>query len=162
MTVETLGKFITFPVVSVTGKVIDLFDIGVAHDNIVAVTGLDGFSKNVAEGGKSAVHFKADTGLRPIISTATVEEILEHLDTTTFIMYDVVSVTDGPDGKKYEERFTSYTDADQIVGVNDLSGTTQQVTDDVKSIIYFKPSSALRPTLSSEEAAKIIDRVNEV
>ena len=165
-TVSRNGAFVTFPVISVTQqengeRILDRFDINTVAEHIVAVNGLDGASKNASNGGKSTVHFASESGMRAIISEATPEEILEHLD-GDYISFDVVSVSeDEKSGQHLIERFTGYVDPLLIVGINDLDGKYKQVTEDVSSIIYFKPFAGLRPTLSSEPAKAIMDRVNE-
>ena len=161
------GIFITFPVISVTQqengeRLIDRFDINAVAENIVGVNGLDGASKHAINGGKAVVHFRTDSGMRAIISDADIEDIIDALTETDFVSFDVVSVSDDEkSGARRVERYTGYADPYLIVGVNALDGQYKQVTDDVRSIIYFKPASGLRPTLSSETAEDIMDRLNE-
>lgn len=171
MTVMTNGVFITYPVISVSqhpttgAPVIDRFVINNVASHIIAVNGLDQHSEDVTNGGQATVHFAVGSGMRPIISEAPVEDILHAVQVCAEfypVSIDVVSVSEDERTKEKKiKRFTGYVDANQIVGVNDLDMTTQQVADDVRSIIYFKPESGLRPTLSSEPAKAIIDKVCE-
>jgi hypothetical protein len=169
--VITNGAFITFPVISVTQKedgsrVLDRFPINVRAKHIVGVNGLDMASRRAADGGQSTVHFETESGMRPIISEASVESLMEAVEDVSyrdFVSFDVVSVSeDEKSGERLIGRYTGYVIPDIIVGVNDLDGTYQQVTDDVRSIIYFKPSSGIRPTLSSEPAGNIMARINDM
>ena len=171
MTVTTNGIFITYPVISVTqhpttgAPVIDRFMINNVAWHIIAVNGLDQHSEDVTNGGQSTVHFDTKSGMRPIISEASVADILAAVQIAADfhpVSIDVVSVSEDERTKEKKiKRFTGYVDANQIVGVNDLDMNTQQVADDVRSIIYFKPESGLRPTLSSNRAKEIMDKVSE-
>ena len=167
MALANNGIFITFPVVSITNKedgtrLIDRFDINAVAEHVVAVNGLDTVSEHATEGAQSTVHFSTETGMRAIISDATPEEILDLLNYDDFVSFRVVSVSDAETGERHIKRFIGFAKPEIIVGINALDGTHQQVTDDVRSIIYFKPASGLRPTLSSDLADDIIQRVNDI
>jgi len=165
------GIFITYPVIAVSqdqttgAPIVDRFIISNVAKYIVAVNGLDQHSEDLTNGGKTTVHFTTESGMRPIISEATPEQIVEMVKIATDfcpIEISVVSMSEDEGTKeKKVKRFTGYVDAGQVVGVNNLSEDTPQFTEDVKSIIYFKPECGLRPTFSTETAQVIMDKVNE-
>lgn len=160
------GIFITFPAVSVTPKedgtrLIDRFDINAVAEYIVAVNGLDGASEHATDGAQSTVHFSVESGLRAILSDATPDTIMALLDEDEFVAFNVVSASDDEKtSQRLIKRFVGCAKPELIVGVNALDKAHQQVTEDVKSIVYFKPATGLRPTLSSDSAEEIISDVN--
>ena len=168
---ETNGAFATFPVISVTHnegtneRVVDRFNINVVAENVVGVTGVDANTKAQTEDGKSVVYFRADTGLRPIVSTAEPKELMEVIQAACwweFVGFNVVSAVDDKNtGEQQIEHYVGYANVEEIVGVNTLDETAQQVSSDTRSIIYFKPQSGLRPTLSSDDYMDLVAKINE-
>lgn len=80
-----------------------------------------------------------------------------------FVTFPVVSVSKNEQtNEKIVDRFDINVVADEVIGVNSLDKTSQQVTEDVRSIVYFRPTSGMRPILSSAEADEIIAVVNEL
>ena len=80
-----------------------------------------------------------------------------------FVIFPVISITHNEKThEKTEDRFDIAVVAEEVVGVNPLDGTSQQITDDVQSIVYFRPTSGMRPILSPAKAEDIRALVNEV
>lgn len=83
--------------------------------------------------------------------------------TGAFITFPVISVTQNEQtGDKIVDRFNINVIVSEIVGVNQLDSNTQQAHPDVRSIIYFKPGSGLRPILSPAPAEDVMAVVNSM
>jgi len=160
-------KFVKFPAVSLnknenTNAIsVDRFDINVIAANVIAINEVPFPPKEVTDV-VSIVHFHPDTGLRPILSSMDAAELRRGVKMVTgkrFVTFAAEQVNTGEDDVKV---FTTYSVGvlpQYVVAVNTLDGTTQQINDNVKSIIYFKPESAMQPILSQESDIDIMEKV---
>lgn len=79
-----------------------------------------------------------------------------------FVIFPIISVSHNEQtNERTIDRFDIGVVADTVVGVNPLDGTSQQVTEDANSIVYFESKSGLRPILSPADAAAIRAVVNQ-
>lgn len=161
---STDGMFLTFPAISMSKSEtsnevnVDRFDISVVADYIIAINEI-AVPNTQAMDAVTLVHFDPKSGLRPIMSGEDSQVLLDLLVARGhyFPMMSIKAVAAGePTGDVPNTvEYNVNVDMNQIVAVNSLDGTAQQITKDVRTIIYFKPSSGMQPVLSSVEAKSV-------
>ena len=159
------GVFVTFPAISITkdektnATTIDRFDINVVGENVCAVNGLSAPYPDAVDA-ITVVHFHPKCGLRPILTSlhaATLAESVKNLrlSDVQLVTFRAIAVLNPADEVKNVVQYSVNVDAEMVVAVNSLDGTTQQVTDEVKTIIYFQPASGMQPILSPQSAEDV-------
>ena len=162
----TKTSFITFAAVSMnkdekTNQIsIDRFDINAMARNIVAVNEFTGPPQDAPDV-TGLVHFDPDTGLRPIMTTASIaalaEEVSEHFDGNELISIKATGKSDAGVVTEYMVNV----DPTLIVAVNNLDKNTQQVSDEVRTIVYFEPKCGMQPILTGCTCEFVMDLVDQ-
>lgn len=163
--------FLTFPAISITKDEktnetsIDRFDINAIATNICAINELSTPYVDTPDA-IAVVHFDPKCGLRPILTSTPADTLTETMAATNPDMVTLISFKACAIGKKLDgtDVTTSYNvnvNPEMVVAVNSLDGTTQQITDDVQTIIYFQPACGMQPILSPQSAAYVMQVITE-